>query len=156
MINLETKSLNNIRHLSIRKKTASRICSVQVLYEASFLINEIDIIIEYYLKNHLIHVLSSLNIKSFDRDLFNSIIKGVEKNLPKLDQIISDNLSKDWSFERLSKTEISILRSATFELCLLKQFNKLTIINEYISIIEAFGGNTNFANGILEKISLSS
>ena len=156
MKNLETKSLNNIRHLSIRKKTASRICSTQVLYEASFLINEIDIIIEYYLKNHLIHVLSSLKIKNFDKDLFNSIIKGVEKNLPNLDQIISNNLSKDWSFERLSKTEISILRSAAFELCLLKQFNKVTIINEYISIIEAFGGNTNFANGILEKISLSS
>ena len=156
MINLETKSLHNIRHLSIRKKTASRICSIQVLYEASFLINEIDIIIEHYLKNHLIHVLSSLNIKNFDKDLFNSIVMGVEKNFPKLDQIISDNLSQGWSFERLSKTEISILRSATFELCLLKQFNKVTIINEYISIIEAFGGNTNFANGILEKISLSS
>ena len=156
MTNLETKSFNNIRHLSIRKKTASRICSTQELYEASFLINEIDIIIEYYLKNHLIHVLSSLKIKNFDKDLFNSIIKGVEKNLPNLDQIISNNLSKDWSFERLSKTEISILRSATFELCLLKQFNKVTIINEYVSIVRAFGGNTNFANGILEKISLSS
>ena len=80
MTNLEAKSLKNIRHLSIRKKTASRICSTQVLYEASFLINEIDIIIEYYLKNHLIHVLSSLNIKNFDRDLFNLIIKGVEKS----------------------------------------------------------------------------
>ena len=30
---------------------------------------------------------------------------------------------------------------------------ELTIINEYISIIESFGGNPNFANGILEKIS---
>ena len=53
MTNLETKSFNNIRHLSIRKKTASRICSTQVLYEASFLINEIDIIIEYYLYSQL-------------------------------------------------------------------------------------------------------
>ena len=41
-------------------------------------------------------------------------------------------------------------------LIVLLQFNKLTIINEYISIVETFGGNTNFANGILEKISLSS
>lgn len=155
MTNLEMKSLNNIRHLSIRKKTASRICSIQVLYESSFLINKIDIIIEYYLKNHLIHVLSSLDIKNFDKDLFNLIVEGVDNNLPKLDKIISNKLSKEWAFERLSKTEISILRSATFELCLLKRFNKITIINEYISIIEVFGGNTNFANGILEKISIS-
>ena len=155
MTNLEIKLLNNIRHLSIRKKTASRICSTQVLYEASFLLNDIDIIINYYFQNHLTYVLSSLNIKNCDRDLFNLIVKGVEENRPKLDQIISDNLSKDWSLERLSKTEISILRSATLELYFLKKFDKVTIINEYISIIEAFGGNTNFANGILEKISLS-
>jgi N utilization substance protein B len=73
--------------------------------------------------------------------------------LTKLDQIISDNLSKDWSINRLSKTEISVLRLATFELCFQKKFNKVTIINEYISIIEAFGGNADFANGILENIS---
>ena len=65
MINLETKSLNNIRHLSIRKKTASRICSTQVLYEASFLINEIDIIIEYYLKNDSVRI--SIAKKGFER-----------------------------------------------------------------------------------------
>ena len=75
MTNLETKSFNNIRHLSIRKKTASRICSTQVLYEASFLINETDIIIEYYLKNHLTHVLSSLKIKNFDKDLLIQLLK---------------------------------------------------------------------------------
>ena len=36
----------------------------------------------------------------------------------------------------------------------LKQnLKKLTIINEYISIIEVFGGSPDFANGILENIS---
>ena len=34
-----------------------------------------------------------------------------------------------------------------------KHLAKQTIINEYISIFEAFGGNTDFANGILENIS---
>ena len=48
MTNLEIKSFSNIRHLSIRKKTASRICSTQVLYESSFLVNDIEIIIKSY------------------------------------------------------------------------------------------------------------
>jgi N utilization substance protein B len=155
MTNLEIKSFSNIRHLSIRKKTASRICSTQVLYESSFLANDIERIIKSYIENHLLSILSSLDIKNFDEVLFNRIIKGVIKNSIKIDLIISDNLSKDWSLERLSKTEISVLRLATFELCFDKKFNKLTIINEYISIIEAFGGNANFANGILENISKS-
>ena len=155
MTSLEIKSFSNIRHLSIRKKTASRICSTQVLYETSFLVNDIDIIIKSYMENYLISVLSSLDIKNFDEILFNTIIKGVFENLTKIDQIISNNLSKDWSLQRLSKTEISVLRLATFELCFQKKFNKITIINEYISIIEVFGGNANFANGILENISKS-
>ena len=153
MTNIETKSFSNIRHLSIRKKTASRICSTQVLYELSFSINNIDIIVKTYLEDHLSSVLSSLNIKNFDEILFNTLINGVFQNSIKIDELISDNLSQDWSLERLSKTEISVLRLATFELCFEKKFNKVTIINEYISIIEAFGGNANFANGILENIS---
>ena len=155
MKNLEIKSFSNFRHLSVRKKTASRICSAQILYETSFLINDVEMIIKSYMENHLIYVLSSLDIKKFDESLFNTIIKGVYENLEKLDEIISDNLSKDWSIERLSKTEISVLRLATFELCFQNRFNKVTIINEYISIIEAFGGNADFANGILENISKS-
>ena len=155
MTNLEIQSFSNIRHLSIRKKTASRICSTQVLYELSFLANDIDIIIKSYIEDHLLFVLSSLDIKNFDEPLFNKIINGVIENALKIDLIISDHLTKDWSLERLSKTELSVLRLATFELCFDKKFNKSTIINEYISIIEAFGGNTNFANGILENISKS-
>tara|TARA_B110001450_G_scaffold163775_1_gene152685 strand:+ start:71 stop:544 length:474 start_codon:yes stop_codon:yes gene_type:complete len=153
MTNIETKSFSNIRHLSIRKKTASRICSTQVLYELSFSINNIDIIVKTYLEDHLSSVLSSLDIKNFDEVLFNTLVNGVFQNSIKIDELISDNLSQDWSLERLSKTEISVLRLATFELCFEKKFNKVTIINEYISIIEAFGGNANFANGILENIS---
>ena len=153
MTNIETKSFSNIRHLSIRKKTASRICSTQVLYELSFSINNIDIIVKTYIEDHLSSVLSSLDIKNFDEILFNTLVKGVFQNSIKIDELISDNLSQDWSLERLSKTEISVLRLATFELCFEKKFNKVTIINEYISIIEAFGGNANFANGILENIS---
>ena len=153
MTNLETKSFSNIRHLSIRKKTASRICSTQVLYELSFSINNIDIIVKTYIEDHLSSVLSSLDIKNFDEILFNTLVNGVFQNSIKIDELISDNLSQDWSLDRLSKTEISVLRLATFELCFEKKFNKVTIINEYISIIEAFGGNANFANGILENIS---
>ena len=143
----------NIRQLSIRKKTASRICAVQVLYETSFCLNNIDFIIKSYFENYLHKILLDLNIKNIDEDLFYSIIKGVdEKNLI-IDEIITENLSEKWSLERLSKTEISVFRLAVYELCYEQMFSKKTVINEYISIFEAFGGNTDFANGILENIS---
>ena len=57
------------------------------------------------------------------------------------------------SIFRLSETEKSVLRLATYELLFERKFKKLTLINEYISIIEVFGGSPDFANGILENIS---
>ena len=143
----------NVRHNSILKKTASRICSAQVLYGASFVESEIDLLIKSYVDNYLPSFLIELGIKKIDIDLFNSITKGVYKNILSIDNIISKHLSEQWSFNRLSETEKSVLRLATYELCFDKKFKKIIIINEYISIIESFGGNPNFANGILENIS---
>ncbi len=144
---------DNVRHNSILKKTASRICSTQVLYGASFLESEIDLLIKSYVDNYLPSFLIELGIKQIDIDLFYSITKGVYKNIPSIDNIISKHLSEKWSINRLSETEKSVLRLATYELCYDKKFKKIIIINEYISIIETFGGNPNFANGILENIS---
>ena len=144
---------DNVRHNSIIKKTASRICSTQVLYGASFVESDIDFLIKSYMDNYLPSILIELGIKQIDTDLFNSITKGVSKNMLRIDNIICKHLSKNWSFNRLSETEKSVLRLATYELCFDKRFKKITIINEYISIIETFGGNPNFANGILENIS---
>ena len=147
------KFKENLRHISIRKKTASRICSTQVLYGASYSNCDIDKFIKSYMVNYLPSILKELDIKDLDYDLLNTIIKGVCNNILKIDEIISNKLSKNWSIDRLSKTEKSVLRLATYELLFERKFKKLTIINEYISIIEVFGGSPDFANGILENIS---
>jgi N utilization substance protein B len=152
-VKLEILNKENIRQPSVRKKTASRICAVQVLYESSFLLKNIELIINSYFKNYLNPILLELNIKDIDRQLFNSIIEGVNENIIEIDLIITKNIAQNWSFDRLSKTEISVFRLAVFELSFVQNFSKKTIINEYISIFESFGGNANFANGMLENIS---
>ena len=144
---------SNVRHNSIRKKTGSRICSTQVLYGLAFENNDINLIIDAFLDNYLLFTLKKLNIKEIDVYLFKSIIFGVLKNKDEIDNLISDNLSTNWSLDRLSLTEKIILRSATYELLFENNFKKLTIINEYISIMSAFGGDPSFTNAILEKIS---
>ena len=153
MNDTKNKIKKNLRHISIRKKTASRICSAQVLYGASFSNCDIDMLINSYKVSYLPSILEGLDLKDLDYDLLNTIIKGVYNNIPKIDKIISKKLSKNWSIDRLSETEKSVLRLATYELLFEKKFKKVTIINEYISIIEVFGGSPDFANGILENIS---
>ena len=149
----KNKFKKNLRHISIRKKTASRICSTQVLYGASFSNCDIDFLINSYVVNYLPSILKELELKRLDYELLNTITKGVCENIIKIDDIISKKLSKDWSIDRLSETEKSVLRLATYELLFERKFQKLTIINEYVSIIEVFGGSPDFANGILENIS---
>ena len=153
MNDTKNKLKKNLRHISIRKKTASRICSTQVLYGASFSNCDIDILIKSYMVNYLSSILEELDLKDLDYELLNTIIRGVYKNISIIDEIISKNLSKNWSIDRLSETEKSVLRLATYELLFERKFNKITIINEYISIIRVFGGSPDFANGILENIS---
>ncbi len=149
---LKIENKDNVRQKSVRKKTASRICAVQVLYESSFLLKNTEFIIKSFFDNYLDTILLDLNIKNIDENLFNIIIQGVNSNVAKIDQTITENLSENWTIERLSKTEITIFRLAVFELLFEKNFTKNTIINEYISIFDVFGGNTDFANGILESI----
>ena len=153
MNNAKNKFKENVRHVSIRKKTASRICSTQVLYGISFSNYDIDVLINSYVVNYLPSILEELKLKDLDYQLLNTIIRGVYKNILKIDEIISKKLSKNWSIDRLSETEKSVLRLATYELLFERKFKKLTLINEYISIIEVFGGSPDFANGILENIS---
>ena len=144
---------NNIRVKSVRKKTAARIAAVQVLYISR--INEIDILsaMHDYLNNYQKFILTELEIKNIDIDLLNEIILYVENNIKKIDSFISDNLSNKWKIERLSITELNIIRLSVYELCVSSRFDSKTIINEYISIFESFSGNVDFANGILNNIS---
>ena len=147
------KQKHNIRVKSVRKKTAARIAAVQILYISR--INEIDIISAKhdYLSNYQKFILTELDIKNIDKDLLNEIILYVENNIKKIDSFISDNLSNKWKIERLSITELNIIRLSVYELCVSSRFDSKTIINEYISIFKSFSGNVDFANGILDNIS---
>ena len=59
----QNKFNENVRHVSIRKKTASRICSAQVLYGASFSNYDIDVLINTYVVNYLPYILEELKLK---------------------------------------------------------------------------------------------
>ena len=94
MSDTKNKFKENVRHVSIRKKTASRICSTQVLYGASFSNNDIDVLINSYVVNYLPSILEELKLKDLDYELLNTIIKGVYKNILKIDKIISEKLKE--------------------------------------------------------------
>ena len=143
----------NVRQSSVRKKTASRICAVQVLYSSLFGCSSLQNKVEDFLCFYQNYILSELEIKNIDLELFYEILTNVEKHKKTIDNIISDNLSNKWKFERLNFIELCVLRLSVYEMCISKQFKVKTIINEYISIFDVFSGDVSFANAILDRIS---
>ena len=81
----------NVRHNSILKKTASRICSTQVLYGASFVESEIDLLIKSYLRHPLMtfKIIAAIHFEAFK--LWTKGIRFVQKKLKIRNNISFEN-----------------------------------------------------------------
>ena len=144
--------INNTRHKSIRKKTASRIAAIQILYLHQFNDQPLFESISIYELNYKKFLLEKLDIKELDTNLLSDLLENFDKNIDAYDTIIEKNLSKDWKIARLGKNELNILRLSIFELKFFKKFDKKTIINEYVSLFNNFCGEPDFANGFLNNV----
>ena len=144
--------IDNIRHKSIRKKTASRIAAIQILYLHQFNDQPLFESISIYELHYKKFLLKKLNIKELDNNLLSDLLENFDKNIDAYDTIIKKNLSKDWKIGRLGKNELNILRLSIFELKFFKKFDKKTIINEYVSLFNNFCGEPDFANGFLNSV----
>ena len=144
--------IDNIRHKSIRKKTASRIAAIQILYLHQFNDQPLFESISTYELHYKKFLLEKLDIKELDTNLLSDLLDNFDKNTDAYDTIIEKNLSKDWKIGRLGKNELNILRLSICELKFFKKFDKKTIINEYVSLFNNFCGEPDFANGFLNNV----
>ena len=103
--------------------------------------NEIQEQIEIFIANNDI---TENNVKDYIYDVINGIYENEDKIIP----IIEKNLK-----DRVSKTNLSILKLATFEIIYSKLPYKV-VINEAIELAKRYGDDNSyfFVNGILANI----
>ena len=82
-----------------------------------------------------------------------SVFNGIETNKEEILKMISDNLKRDWTIERISKVNLAILEIAIFEI----KYNELPfkiVINEAVDIAKKYGDEAAplFVNGVLASI----
>ena len=127
----------------------SRTQAREKAYEIIFMIElcdsidcELDILSEE-LKDHKKHM-----------KYVSSVVKAVSDNLEEIDGIISENLDKSWSINRLSKMSIAVLRLAVAEIKYLGDIPAAVSINEAVELSKKYGdeGEPSFVNGILSKL----
>lgn len=87
-----------------------------------------------------------------DFEFIHWLVTGVKDHEQVLDQTIEPKL-KDWSIQRLLKTDRIILRMSTFEL-LHSDTPPKVIINEAVELTKQFSdeGHYKFINGVLSNI----
>ena len=88
--------------------------------------------------------------KAFAEELF----EGTRTHLERIDAMISAHAT-GWTFERIAKVDLSILRLATFELLYRDDIPEGASINEAVELGKRFGDekSAKFINGVLGAIS---
>ncbi len=82
-----------------------------------------------------------------------TLVKGVVEYRSVLDRKISE-VAKNWSLERMTPVDLSILRMSAYELLFLPEIPVSVSINEAIEIAKRYGTEESaaFINGLLDKI----
>lgn len=83
------------------------------------------------------------------------LIAGVMEYIETIDSIIKKTV-KNWSFSRISKVELAILRLGVYSIMYLIDVPFAVTINEMITISKEFGADDSykFVNGVLDRVRL--
>lgn len=93
-------------------------------------------------------------VRDFTADEYiKTVFFGVYSNLEAIDEIISNN-SIGWKINRISKTALSILRLAIFEIKFMDDIPESVSINEAVELCKKYSGKEEsaFVNGILSTV----
>ena len=86
-------------------------------------------------------------------EYLNSIYNGIEENKDEIVEMISNNLKKEWTIDRISKINLAILKIAIFGI----KYQELPFkvaINEAVELAKKYGDDVApvFVNGVLASI----
>ena len=88
-----------------------------------------------------------------DKEYIKEIVNGIINNKEKLDEVIKKYL-KEWTMDRISKTDLAILRLAVYEILYREDIPYKVSVNEAVELAKAFSDDTSpsFINGVLAGI----
>jgi N utilization substance protein B len=83
-------------------------------------------------------------------DFVFKLVKGVEENLVKIDEVIS-RTAPEWPIDQIPNVDRNVLRLGIFELMFLKEVPPKVAINEAVELAKTFGGDSSgkFLNGVM-------
>ena len=131
-------------------RRASRRHSFIVTYQFEFH-NEIEAsqLLECYMEEFVLPESTATSTPA-DTDFIKAQVQGIRENITFIDDVISRYIS-GWSFSRIAKVDLTILRLAIYELAFMPEIPTKVCINEAIELAKTFGDDDApaFINGLL-------
>lgn len=92
--------------------------------------------------------------KSEESDFARLLISGTVNHIDEIDEKIKSHLSGSWSFDRLNKVTLAVLRISVYAILFQQDLDSSIVIDEAIGISKAFGTDDSFKfiNAILDTI----
>lgn len=120
----------------------SREIAMKLLFEISFNKNNFEEVIENFKEEN--------DSKDIDFDYVARIINGVTNNKEIIDKKIEENSNK-WKIDRISKTNLSILRLAIYEILYESDIPTKVSANEAVELAKNYSEEKSwsFVNGVL-------
>lgn len=93
------------------------------------------------------------DITKEDKEYIKEIVTGIIEYKDKLDETIKKYL-KEWTMDRISKTDLAILRLATFEILYREDIPYKVSVNEAVELAKMFSDDSSpsFINGVLAGV----
>lgn len=93
------------------------------------------------------------NCSELEKEYIEEVTKGLVKNIDDVDKVILKNL-KNWSFERIAKIDLAILRLAIYEMNYIDNIPLKVSANEAVELAKTYGNtdSKSFVNGLLAKV----
>ena len=128
------------------KRTETREMLFKALYEIEIQKDVSEEHIDLFLENNEI-------IDSEAISYIKKAIKEITEIKDELEELISKNLKKDWTLDRISKTNIALLKLAIYEIKYAEVPFKVAI-NEAVDLAKKYSEETSsaFINGVLASI----
>jgi N utilization substance protein B len=91
--------------------------------------------------------------KPDEKEYIEMVLKGIKENLAEIDSIILSKL-KNWSFDRIAKIDLAILRLAIYEIKYIDDIPEKVSANEAVELAKTYGNNDSksFVNGVIAKV----
>ena len=92
-------------------------------------------------------------ITAEDDDYIHSVVSGVIEKKDELDELIKKYL-KGWTMERISRTDLAILRLAIYEILYREDIPYKVSVNEAVELAKTFSddSSSSFINGVLAGV----